>query len=196
MKFSGMDADPHSEWRFLHGMDLPKKNWRVRVLAFTHLQPNQFMQVYLRFQPTIASHCKFCACSKDSLVSPMDVRDIAAVAVAVLPGAVHAGKRYVITGPEALIYSEVAERLSAALGRNVYVDVPLEQVRKAMVDSGTPDWFVEGQMEQYQVRLKGWQSLVIHTVMEVAKKEPDYLCAVREGSPYFRGECEQDKATA
>src|SRR5262249_25443590 len=65
------------EWRFLHGMDLPKKTWGGRVLVFAHLQPNQFMQVYLRFQPTIASHCKFFAGSKDSLVSPMDVHDIA-----------------------------------------------------------------------------------------------------------------------
>src|SRR5262249_28232210 len=90
-------------------------------------EANQFRQVYLRFQVTIASQGKFYAASKDSRVSPVDVRDIAAVAVAALTGTGHEGKKYVITGPEALTYFDVADKLSAAIGKKVsYVDVPLE----------------------------------------------------------------------
>ena len=85
------------------------------------------MQVYLRFKDTIASQGKFYAASQDSRVSPVDVRDIAAVAVAVITGTGHEGKTYVITGPEALTYADVAEKLSAAVGKNVtYADVPFE----------------------------------------------------------------------
>jgi uncharacterized protein YbjT (DUF2867 family) len=112
VKFSGMDADAQSEWRFLRWHGEAEKQLENSGLAFTHLQPNQFMQVYLRFQHTIASQGKFYAASKDSKVSPVDVRDIAAVDVAVLTGAGHEDKRYVITGPEALTYAEVADRIS------------------------------------------------------------------------------------
>ena len=49
VKFSGMGADIHSEWRFLRWHGEAEKELEDSGLAFTHLQPNQFMQVYLRF---------------------------------------------------------------------------------------------------------------------------------------------------
>lgn len=156
VKFSGMDADIRSEWRFLRWHAEAERALEDSGLAFAHLQPNQFMQVYLRFQPTVASQGKFYAASKDSLVSPVDVRDIAAVAVAVLTGSGHEGKKYVITGPEALTYSDVADKLSSAIGKKVtYVDTPLEAAKKAILDSGAPEWFAEGQMEQFRFRWQG-----------------------------------------
>jgi uncharacterized protein YbjT (DUF2867 family) len=171
---------------------------RAAAWSTRHLQPNQFMQVYLRFQSTIAAQGKFFAACKDSKVSPVDVRDIAVVALAVLTGSGHEGKSYVITGPEALTYYEVADKLSAALGRKVvYVDVQLEQARKSMLDSGALNWFVEGQMEQYQVRLKGWQSMVTSTIAEIAKKQPiSFDQFARDHVAYFQGGREEAKATA
>jgi hypothetical protein len=69
------------------------------------------------------------------------------------------------------------------------VDVPLEEARKAMVDSGAPAWFVEGQMEQYQVRLKGYQAAVTTVVSEVAKKQPiSFDQFARDNAPLFRGD--------
>ena len=173
VKFSGMDADVRSEWRFLRWHAEAERALEDSGLAFTHLQPNQFMQVYLRSQPTITAQGKFFAASKDSLVSPVDVRDIAAVAVAVLTGSGHEGKKYVITGPEALTYADVADKLSSAIGKKViYVDILLEAVKKATLDSGAPEWFAEGQMEQLQVLWEGKQSRLTSTIAEVAKKEP------------------------
>jgi uncharacterized protein YbjT (DUF2867 family) len=159
-------------------------------LAFTHLQPNQFMQVYLRFQPAIASQGKFYAASMDSKVSPVHVRDIVAVAVAVLTGTGHEGKRYVITGPEALTYAEVADRISLAIGKKVtYVDVPLETAKRTLLDGGAPAWFAEGQTEQFQFRWLGKQSRVTSTIAEVAKKAPTTFDEfAREHASYFRGE--------
>ena len=190
VKFSGMDADVHSEWRFLRWHAEAEKELENSGLAFTHLQPNQFMQVYLRFKDTIASQGKFYAASKDSRVSPVDVRDIAAVAVAVITGTGHEGKTYVITGPEALTYADVAQKLSAAVGKDVtYVDVPLEKAKQAILDGGAPEWFAEGQMEQFRFRWQGKQSRVTSTIADAAKKEPTtFLDFAREFAPYFRGE--------
>jgi hypothetical protein len=71
----------------------------------------------------------------------------------------------------------------------VYVDVPLEQARKTMIDSGAPEWFVDGQMEQYQVRLKGYQSAVTPVISEIAKREPvSFDQFAKEHAAYFRGE--------
>jgi uncharacterized protein YbjT (DUF2867 family) len=193
VKFSGawaMGGADLREWRFARWHAEAEKILEDSGLAFTHLQPNQFMQVYLRFQPTIAAQGKFFAACKDSRVSPVDIRDIAAVVAAVLTGSSHEGKSYVITGPESLTYSEIADKLSAAIGREiVYVDVPLEHARKTMIDSGAPEWFVDGQMEQYQVRLKGYQAAVTPVISEIAKREPvSFDQFAKEHAAYFRGE--------
>jgi len=197
VKFSGMGADVHSEWRFLRWHAEVEREVENSGLAFTHLQPNQFMQVYLRFKETITSQGKFYAASKDSRVSPVDVRDIAAVASAVLTGTGHEGKTYVITGPEALTYAEVADRIAAAIGKKVtYVDVPLEAAKRALLDGGAPEWFAEGQMEQFRFRWQGKQSCVTSTIAEVAKKKPTTFDEfTREYAPYFRGE-KDDSAMA
>jgi len=188
VKFSGMDADVHSEWRFLRWHAEAEKELENSGLAFTHSQPNQFMQVYLRFKDTIASQGKFYAASKDSWVSPVDVRDIAAVAVAVLTGTGHEGKKYVITGPEALTYAEVADKISAAIGKGVtYADMPLDLAKKALLDGGAPEWFAEGQMEQFRFRWQGKQSRVTSTIADVAKKEPTtFLDFAREFAHHGR----------
>lgn len=49
----------------------------------------------------------------------IDARDIAAVACRALTETGHAGRKYTITGAEALDYDEVAVKLSAALGRAI-----------------------------------------------------------------------------
>lgn len=190
VKFSGMDADLNSEWRFLRWHAEAERELENSGLAFTHLQPNQFMQVYLRFQSTIASQGKFYAASKDSEVSPVDIRDIAAVAVAVLTGSDHEGEKYVITGPEALTYSAVAEKLSEAIGKKVsYVDVPLATAKKTLLDGGAPEWFAEGQAEQFRFRWQGKQSRVTATIAQVAKKKPATFDEfAREHAGYFRDE--------
>jgi len=128
----------------------------------------------------------------------VDVRDIAAVAVAVLTGSGHEGKSYVITGPEALSYTEIADKLSTAIGKKVtYVDVPLETAKKALLDSGMPEWFAEGQSEQFRVRRQGHQSAITSVVAELARKQPiSFDEFAREYAPCFRGERTQPKVVA
>jgi len=97
VKFSGawsMGGADLRAWSFARWHAEAERILEDSGLAFTHLQPNQFMQVYLRFQPTIAAQGEFFAAVKDSRVSPVDIRDIAAVAVAVLTGLGHQGKSY------------------------------------------------------------------------------------------------------
>ena len=69
----------------------------------------------------------------------VDADDIAAVIVAALTEARHAGQVYELTGPRLLQFSEVARMLSEAIGRDVaYVDVPHEAFIQGLEDSGAP----------------------------------------------------------
>jgi uncharacterized protein YbjT (DUF2867 family) len=80
-----------------------------------------------------------------TLVSMMDAADVAAVAAHVLTTDGHEGTAYVLTGPEALSYADLAERYSRFLGREVrWHEVTLEQARDSMRASGFPEELAVG----------------------------------------------------
>ena len=128
-------------------------------LGWTILRPNSFHQnVVAFFAPTIRTQGVFYSSMKDSRNSFIDVRDIAAVASRVLAGGAHLGKIYELNGPEALNYTELAEKISKLAGHEVnYVDIPLEAQRKAMMDQQTPEWLVTAllQLQEYYLSGKG-----------------------------------------
>jgi uncharacterized protein YbjT (DUF2867 family) len=125
-------------------------------LRWTHLCPGQFMQVYLREAPTIASEGMIRLPLGDAKLAPIDVEDIAKIAFRVVTSEGHEGKRYEMTGPEALTMREAAERLSQALGREVrYVDVDPEEKRKSLLAAGIPPAFADGIDELFAARRDG-----------------------------------------
>ena len=70
----------------------------------------------------------------------VDVNDIARVAVKVLTEDGHTGKEYVITGPEALSYSNAATVLSAVLNKQiVYPNPSPNEYSAALKGAGAPD---------------------------------------------------------
>ncbi|MDQ3684356.1 MAG: SDR family oxidoreductase [Acidobacteriota bacterium] len=158
-------------------------------LAFTHLRPNSFMQNFLGFAPTIKAHDAFYAPMKDAQSSVVDARDIAAVAKAALTEAGHENQIYTITGPEALSYTEIAEKLSSVLGRKIsYVDVPPEAAKKGMMDAGMPEWFAEALNELYAAWTEGYGAIVTDVVRDVAKKESiTFDGFARDYAPAFKG---------
>lgn len=130
-------------------------------MAFTHLRPFYFMQNFLEFAPTIASHGGFYAPVGSSRIAMVDARDVAAVAAKVLTEGGHEGKTYEISGPEALSFEEAAARLSTVLGRTVaYVDVTIEAALEAMVSSGVPRWYAEALVELYDLLREGYEDSV------------------------------------
>jgi uncharacterized protein YbjT (DUF2867 family) len=174
VKFSGFGADPASFMKFAQWHGKTEKQLEESGIAFTHLQPNVFMQNMLGFTNSIASpQGVFYLPMKDGKVSMVDVRDIAAVAVKVLTESGHEGKKYVITGPEALSFEEVAEKISQAIGKQVtYVNVSPEDFKQAMVQAGQPSWLADSLNELYAVLSAGHGSVVTSVIAEVAKKQP------------------------
>ena len=137
-------------------------------LPFTHLRPPFFMQNILRFAPTIRASGEFAGSLHQGKVAMIDVNDIAAVAASALTTDAHAGKAYVLTGPEALSYADVAERLSRSLGRRVtYRDLSLEVMRERLRTSGMPEWHIDVQIDFSTALSAGHASTVTDTVEAV-----------------------------
>jgi uncharacterized protein YbjT (DUF2867 family) len=141
VKFSGMGADLRGESELLRLHAETDEVLRNSGVPFTILQPNSFHQNILSAAGTIKSQGKFYWPLKTARQSTVDIRDINAVAARIFTSSGHEGKTYVITGPEALTFQQVAEILSSVLGRKIeYVDVPLAAAREGMRQSGMPPW--------------------------------------------------------
>jgi uncharacterized protein YbjT (DUF2867 family) len=82
---------------------------------------------------------------EDGKLGMIDVRDIVDVAVSVLTGDGHEGQSYILTGPEAISFRDVAATFSAVLSRDIrFVAVPGEAALQSMVGMGFPEWSPEG----------------------------------------------------
>jgi uncharacterized protein YbjT (DUF2867 family) len=137
-------------------------------LPFTHLRPPFFMQNLLRFAPTVRASGEFTGSLNQGKVAMIDVDDIAAVAASALTTEAHTGKAYTLTGPEALSYTDVAERLSRILGRTItYRDVPLAVMRERLLASGMPAWHIDVQVDFSTALSAGHASAVTNAVEAV-----------------------------
>lgn len=140
-------------------------SWHRRVedklkstkISFTILRPNSFHQnVTTYYAPSIRAGGVFHASMANAPVSFLDIRDIAVVAAKSLAAGEHAGKTYELNGPEALTYSELAEKISNHSGRDVqYVDIPAERQRQTMLNSGLPEWHADAILDLQAYYLKG-----------------------------------------
>ncbi len=142
-------------------------------IPHTILQPNTFMQSYLMNADAIKGTRAFYMPQGDGKVSLVDVRDIAAVAVACLSEDSHAGKRYVITGGEALSNAQIAEKVTSALGKRItYIDVTPEQAEESMAKSGIPSWMIQCLLELFTVSKAGYLAEISPVVKQLLKREP------------------------
>jgi uncharacterized protein YbjT (DUF2867 family) len=172
VKISGLGTALDSSVRSGRWHAQTEKHVEDSGLPFTHLRPPFFMQNILRFAPTIRASGEFVGSLGQGKVAMIDVDDIAAVAVTALTTDTHAGKVYVLTGPEALSYSDVAERLSRILGRTVtYKEVSLAVMRERLLASGMPEWHVDVQVDFSTALSAGHASAVTSTV-EVVTGRP------------------------
>ena len=143
-------------------------------ISFTILRPNSFHQnVLTYFAPSIRAQGVFYSSMGNARVSFLDVRDIASVAAKTLAGGPHSGKTYELNGPEALTYTQVAEKVAKHAGRAVqYVDIPVEAQRKAMLDQGMPAWQVDALLDLQEYYTSGKGSAVDQVLPSLLGRPP------------------------
>ncbi|HTU74826.1 MAG TPA: SDR family NAD(P)-dependent oxidoreductase, partial [Trebonia sp.] len=102
--------------------------------------------------------------------------DVAAAAAQVLTSAGHENATYVLTGPEALGYRDVAHRFSAVFAWQVdYEDQSPESAREAMLASGLTPWQADGNLERFEWIRQGGAATVTETVRELTGDGPQSL---------------------
>jgi uncharacterized protein YbjT (DUF2867 family) len=172
VKLSQLAATEDSPVRFLRYHAAVERRIRELGLGFTFLRPNLYFQGLLNFRASIAGEGRFFAPIGDARVSAVDVRDIAAVAAAVLTEPGHMGQSYTITGPAAVTHGEMADAIAQAIGREVaFVDVPPEGFAAALRGL-LPPWQLDGLLEDYAHYARGEAAEVHPTVRAMTGREP------------------------
>ena len=189
VKLSGLGTAPDSPLRSGRWHAQTERHIAEAGLPWTYLRPPFFMQNLLRSATAIAAQGVLVAAMQTGKIAMVDARDVAAVAVAALTLDGHVGKTYTITGPEALSFQEVAQKLAAATGRPVtYQDVPPATMRQEMVASSLPAWLVEVRMEFATALRDGYAAAVTDTVQAVTGHPARSFDAfAREYAALFKG---------
>jgi uncharacterized protein YbjT (DUF2867 family) len=139
VKLSALGASDHSK------SAIAREHWAVEQALlnsrprWTILRPHAFMQNWLAdVAESVRAEGGIYSPIGDGRVPFIDTRDIAAVAAEVLlhPDA-HAGKKYFLTGGEAVGYGDLAAALSDATGRSVtYRPISMEEARSRAAARG------------------------------------------------------------
>lgn len=193
VKFSGAESNigyDATKFRFTRMHEEIERYLEGAGMAWTHLRPSQFMQVYLRDAPTIAAEGVFRLALGDTELSPVDVEDIAKVAFRLLRDGGHAGESLDMTGPEALTMRDVAARISQAIGKPVrYVNVSPEVRRRNLLAGGIPGGFADALDEQLAERLRRPKSRVYLATHEMfGVRATPFVEFARRHAAMFGGE--------
>lgn len=185
---SQLGADEHSPVRFLRYHGAVERHVRDLGLPYTFLRPNLYFQGLLAFARPIAAEGRFYAPIGDARVSAVDVRDLGEAAAVTLTEPGHEAATYTLTGPAAITHAQIAEALTAALGRPVtFTDVPAP----AFADSlrgVLPPWQVDGLVEDYAHYRRGEAAAVSAAITEITGTPPrDVAQFARDYAPAFSG---------
>jgi NAD(P)H dehydrogenase (quinone) len=166
-------ADPDCEVRFMRSHRDVARHLDATGLPVTYLAPSPYMENLLAAAETIREDGMITAPAGHGRVGFVAATDVAAVAAKVLTSGGHDGATYVLTGPEALGYADVAARISAVFAREVdYKSQPAEQLRKLLLASGLSRWNADGTVELFEWIRHGGAASVTADVREVTGADP------------------------
>ncbi|GII03445.1 NmrA family NAD(P)-binding protein [Planobispora takensis] len=149
-----------------------EKAFAAGDLEWTALQPVDFMSNTLTWAPAIKERGEVREPFADVPGGVVDERDVGAVAAAVLARGGHAGRTYVLTGPQVLSQRGRLAAIAEAIGRPLrFVELTEEQARER--------WRQAGYGEELIELLASWQGnpppealCVSPAVREITGREP------------------------
>jgi uncharacterized protein YbjT (DUF2867 family) len=144
-------------------------------LPWTILKPTFFMQNVMMAAPTIREHGHIYFDWGNGKAGMIDVRDVVDSAVGALTSGTKAveGQTFVLTGPAAIGFADVAATLSGVTGRPVqYFPVPHQAAVDAMAAMGVPQWVAEGYGELDAGFEDGFADLTTDNVRALSGHQP------------------------
>ncbi len=182
---SGHSKAPIGRWHFQVEMTLQDSG-----VTWTMLRPHHFMQNLLAQAAYVIKEGVIYSASGDGKIPYVDARDVAAVAVVTLTTPGHVGKKYVVTGSEALSYRQAAEIIGAVIGKPVrFVDESPDEARARRVREGVPPAVIESILAIAAYQRAGGKTVTItSTIAELTGRPPRTVAEfVHEHAASFRG---------
>lgn len=176
VKLSALGASPRTKSPMAHEHWLAEQALEESAMTWTILRPHVFMQNWLgEVAETVQSEGAIYAAIGEGRVPFIDARDIAAVAAeALLHPEKHSGKRYVLTGGEAIGYAALADAISKAIDKPVvYKSLSMDEMRERMEKQGVNATMIDSYLAlaAYQ-KAGGPTERVSDNVREVLGREP------------------------
>ena len=149
VKLSALGASNHSN------STIAREHWEVEqalqqtTMTWTILRPHAFMQNWLgEVALSVRAEGVIYSPIGDGRVPFIDARDIAAVAAeALLHPESHAGRKYFLTGGEAVGYADLAAALSQSTGKMVtYHPISMEDARARMTAGRLPAAMIDAML--------------------------------------------------
>lgn len=168
--------DPDCEVRFMRGHRQVAMHLDALGLPVTYLASAMYMENLIASAETIRRTGTIAAPAGKGQVGWVAAADVAKAAAEVLTSPGHENTTYVLTGPEALGYREVAAWFSDVFARQVdYEDQAPEQARELMLANGLTPWEADGNLERFEWIRQGGASTVTGTVHELTGTGPRSL---------------------
>lgn len=166
----GVDADDELPYRKAE-IALEKSG-----TAYVILRPNWFADNFHMFWREGIKHGVIALPAGTGASSFVDVRDIAAAAVAALTSSAFDGKAYELTGPQALTYAEAAGILAEVTGKPIRYQATQDADFIAMLTgAGVPADFAGFMASIFHPVREGWTARVTGDVEKLSGRQPTGL---------------------
>jgi len=190
VKLSAFGASDHSKAPICLWHYQLEKEIQDSGLGWTMLRPHHFMQNLLAQAEYVIKDGAVYSASGDGKIPWVDARDIAAVAAVTLSKPGHHGKKYIITGSEAISYRQAAEIIGRTIGKQLrFVDESPEEARARRRREGYPPAIIESALAIAAYQRAGGKTVTIASTIADLTGRPPLTVAefVREHASMFAG---------
>jgi NAD(P)H dehydrogenase (quinone) len=168
--------DPGCEVRYMLSHRQVAYHLELKGLPVTYLAAATYMDDLLGDAEEIQRTGEIRAAAGRGRAGFIATTDVAATAARVLTTDGHDGDTYVLTGPEAVGYADIAHRFGAVFGQQVeYADLPADRLRDLLLERGRTPWEADGDVERFDWIRQGGAAAVTGTVRELTGADPRAL---------------------
>jgi uncharacterized protein YbjT (DUF2867 family) len=142
-------------------------------IPFTFVRPGGFMSNLFAWAPSIKREGLIRSCTGEGRRAFIHSADIAAVVVHALMTRSHLGESLSITGPEALTFAEIAEKIGAAIGKTVrFESISDEEAARRFAEHGESADVTEAHSALWRAIREGRLAMVTGEVERILRRKP------------------------
>jgi uncharacterized protein YbjT (DUF2867 family) len=187
VKLSSLDVEQHLAIGAWH--EKGEAAIRASGIAFTFVRPTGFMSNLLAWRHSIVAEGIVRSSTGDGRRPFIYSEDIAAVALCALTTNDYVGKSLPITGPQALTFAEITEKIGAAIGKQLkYQAISDKEAGQRFAATGASAEEVAAHVELWRAIRAGRVGAVTDGVHRILGREPIALNQwLIENATAFRG---------